>query len=468
MLLTFLLMLPLLAGILCLIVPSSLAKGVTYIGLILNILVLAKIGQEIVGINSSSWLLEFQIPWITSWFISFHLGLDRLSFGLILLAEVLSFCAVFVSIKKSSAYFACLNWAFFGVMGLFLSVDTLLFFIFWELALLPIYWILLAHGEDLKVSQSLRFIVFTQVSGLFLLMAVLGLSFAASNGTLTFDYVELSKNNISPELQTWILLLFLMAFLIKLPAVPFHGWLPSLVSNGPSAVIMQAILVKTSIFGLLRFSWPMLPKASENLAQTMMIIGLISLLYGAVLAFSQKDPRRVLAYGTLSHAGLLLMGVFVKGAQGFYGVLILLIASGLSTAGMLLIFEQRKEWRSGLFATHPKFSVALLAMVLANMGLPIFGNFLGEWLILYGVFSQDVALAIIASLGIVLSAAYGLRLFQRLCLGEDSTNSFSDLKIKEMSAMFLLTFFIVSLGLFPSFFWEIPYQPIAHAEESLP
>ncbi len=468
MLLTFLLMLPLVAGFLCLIMPSAWAKGITYVGLILNLLVLAKVGQEIIGVNSSSWLLEFHIPWIPSWFISFHLGLDHLAFWLILLAEILSFCAVFVSIKKSSAYFACLNWAFFGVMGLFLSVDTLLFFVFWELTLLPIYWVLLAHGESLKISQSLRFIVFTQVSGLFLLMAVLGLSFAASNSVLTFDYLELSKNNISPEVQTWILLLFLVAFLIKLPAVPFHGWLPSLMSEGPSAVIMQAILVKTSIFGLLRFSWPMLPKASENLAPVIMIIGLISLLYGAILAFSQKDPRRVLAYGTLSHAGLLLMGVFIKDAQGFYGVLILLLASGLSTAGMLLIFEQRKEWRSGLFASHPKFSVALLAMALANMGLPIFGNFLGEWLILYGLFSQNVVFAIFASLGIVLSAAYGLRMFQRLCLGADSTNSFSDLKTTEVSAMFLLTVLIISLGLFPSLLLE-PKQSFAQInEESLP
>lgn len=308
----------------------------------------------------------------------------------------------------------------------------------------------------MTLAQSLRFIIITQVSGLFLLMGILALSFChwQQSGNFTFEYTELLKNALAPEAQLWVLLLFLGAFLIKLPAVPFHGWMPALFSKGPASAIMVAILVKSSIFGILRFSWPMLSDASAVLSVPMVWVGAISLIYGAILAFSQSEPKRVMAYATLSHAGLLLMGVF---SESFYGTLILLVASALSTAAILMILESRSLNSfalSGLWHSHPKMSLMLLTMLLATMGFPIFGNFVGEWLILWSIFSIDTVLAIVASLGIVLGAAYGLRVFQRLCFGQETKASFPDLKPQEMGMLLAISFMIIGFGLMPSIFLE--------------
>lgn len=470
MLLALLLAVPFLTGILTLGVRShALAKGLSYAGILLSAIIMVLIAQNVWSIPENSyWLLELRLPWIPSWSVYWHLGLDFFAYGLIALTLVLAFCAIYISFPQSPRYFAALNWAVFGVFGLFLSADVFLFFVFWEVALLPIYWILLMDGNKLKQKDALRFIVLTQISGLFLLIAVLGLAYLSGQATghFTFEYTELIKT-LSPDAQ-WIFWLFLIAFLIKLPTIPFHGWMPSLFSDGPASTILVAILVKTSIFGLVRFSWPIFPDASAQYALVVMIIGAITLLYGAVLAFSQNEPKRVTAYITLSHAGLLVMGVFSEEPAGFYGVLILLIASALSTTALLMIFERRQQVNfadlSGLWQSHPRLSVVLLTMLLASMGFPIFGNFVGEWLILWSIFSTNIGLAVIVSVSIVLSAAYGLKFFQRLALGQPSVskpeNKFLDLSSTEVSVLGLLTLLIVGLGLAPSMMFHKKFSPI--------
>jgi NADH-quinone oxidoreductase subunit M len=448
-----LLVVPLFVGFLCLLLPKIFAKGISYAGFFINIFVVFLLGQAFSA--NSTWLLEESYQWVPSWSINLHLAVDSLAYWLVLLTEFLFLCAAFIA-KKEGKFLACLNWATFGVLGLFLSANTLFFFIFWEVALLPIYWMLIRSEDGMTLAQSLRFIIITQVSGLFLLMGILALSFChwQQSGNFTFEYTELLKNALAPEAQLWVLLLFLGAFLIKLPAVPFHGWMPALFSKGPASAIMVAILVKSSIFGILRFSWPMLSDASAVLSVPMVWVGAISLIYGAILAFSQSEPKRVMAYATLSHAGLLLMGVF---SESFYGTLILLVASALSTAAILMILESRSLNSfalSGLWHSHPKMSLMLLTMLLATMGFPIFGNFVGEWLILWSIFSIDTVLAIVASLGIVLGAAYGLRVFQRLCFGQETKASFPDLKPQEMGMLLAISFMIIGFGLMPSIFLE--------------
>lgn len=445
---------PFIAGVLSLLMPPKVARGLTYAGFLLNTILVGLIAQEIFlnkALSHSLWLLEFKLSWIPSWSISFHLGIDGFAFWLVLLTQILGFCSVYASESKNSSYFAALSWAVFGVTGLFLSADTFLFFVFWELALLPIYWILI-RDEQIKSKDTLRFIVLTQISGLFLLLGVFGLSYLHHDlmGSFSFSYEELIKNPV-PQAH-WLFGFFLLAFLIKLPAIPFHGWMPTLFSRAPASVVLLAILVKTSIFGLVRFSWHIFPGASDFWAMPVMILGLATLIYGAMIAFSKTEPRAVIAYLTLSHAGLLLMGVF---SAQYLGVLVLLISSALSTSALLILFELRPEINqhfSGLWSSHPRWSVFLLTMLLASMGFPLFGNFVGEWLILWSIFSKNLILAVVTSAGIIFSAAYGLRLFQRLCYQESSMpKKLMDLSMAEVGVFSVLTLLILALGVAPGF-----------------
>ncbi len=476
MMLAILIAVPLLTGALCLGVRTrAWAQSITCAGLLANCMVLALVGAEILRSQSDTlWLMEWSVPWIPSWSVYLHLGIDSFAYWLIVLTHVLALLGVYISYPahRVSSYFACLNWSIFGVIGLFLSADAFLFFIFWELALLPIYWILLVDGANLELRQTLRFIVLTQISGLLLLVGIIGLAMLTANktGTFTFDYALLSQNALAPGKQVWLLPLFLVAFLIKLPTVPFHGWMPSLFSRGPSSVILVAILVKTSVFGLVRFSWPVFPAASAAFAVPVLFIGVVTLLYGAVIAFAETDPKRIVAYGTLSHAGLLVMGIFCQQDQAsFAGVMLLLVSSSLSTAAMLIMFERRRAINlsgvSGLWHSHPKFSVALLVMVLASMGFPVFGNFVGEWMILWSVFTDNISFAILASVGIVLSAAYGLRMFQRLCLsGAPNNHALTDLKLVEIGMLGAITLLIIGLGVMPAQWLKTVKAPVSNIE----
>lgn len=476
MILAILLAVPFITGLLCLwVVSRRWAQRLSYIGLAVSMGIAIMVGLDLSNHSTAPWLLEISWPWIPSWRINFHLGLDRLSYWLIVLTIFLGALAIFASFpkKRVGSYFASINWAIFGAIGLFLSADLLLFFVFWELALLPIYWILFVEGESLKLPHVLRFIILTQSSGLILLVGIMGLVFeqAKLTGSVSFAYASLMNNTLSPSAQSWLFLCFIIAFLIKLPAFPFHGWMPALFSEGPAAVIVVAILVKTSVFGLLRFSWMVFPDACADWANPLMILGAITVLYGAILAFSQNDPRRVLGYGTLSHAGLLLIGIMCQHHASFYGVILLLTSSALSTTAMLIIFEQRRlsnlAGTTGLWKSHPKLSVVLLIMVLAGMGFPLFGNFVGEWLILWSVFTENIVVAIITSFGIILSAAYGLRLFQRLCLGDASRSNANlstlpDLSPTELSLCAVIAVVIIVLGLSPALAFNAISTPFAH------
>ncbi len=476
MMLVMLLAIPLFAGCLCLVSPRALARVVAYAGLLSTLGVAVSIAPSI-NAAEGIWRMEWKYAWIPSWHVDFYLAVDSFAYWLVLLSIVLSIFAVYISRPTHGVnnYFACILWAIFGVNGLFLSADAFLFFIFWELALLPIYWILIVHGEKMAQKQTMRFIILTQASGVILLASVIGFAYLNEiySGIFTFDYVALVDNELPAEVQRWLLLGFLLAFLIKLPSLPFHGWMPSLFSEGPAAAVLVAILVKTAIFGLIRFSWATFPLACAEFAFVLMVLGVATMLYGAVLAFGQTDPKRILAYGTLSHAGLLLVGVFCQSSAGFFGVLFLLTASALSTGALLMLLDRRSaggevdlSTLTGLWQKSPRFSVMILLFALASMGFPLFGNFIGEWFILWATFVEQPLVAITLSLGVVLSAAYSLRLFQRLCLGVSPSKEIArDLSLSEMGLYAVVAVLILGLGLSPAMVFEQIEPPFAQAFE---
>ncbi len=367
------------------------------------------------------WLLEFKADW-------FYLGLDGLSFVLLLTSEIMAGLALVLSFDKPKEQFFLLT-TVSGLIGLLLSIDLLSFFVFWELMLVPVYFWVLLYGKERKIFAALQFIIFTQLSGLILLASIIALF----NYTGTLDINQLSGIQLPAGPEFWIASGFTLAFLIKLPAFPLHTWMPSLFRDAPIPAILVGLLIKTGAYGLLRFVLPLFPQSAQVLAPFMMFLGGIGVIYGAVLAFSQKNPRKVLAFSTLSHASLMLMGLFSNNLLALSGVIVLILTHALASAGLFVALE-----------AHFGFS---LFFAMALLGLPGLGNFVGELLLLFGLFQQHPWAAMIGATSLVLGAAYMLRLIIQLYYGSATTNS---LKKSPVLACTGVAMILLWIGLSPA------------------
>ncbi|MEI6804910.1 MAG: NADH-quinone oxidoreductase subunit M [Myxococcaceae bacterium] len=367
------------------------------------------------------WLVEYQASW-------FHLGLDGLSFVLLLTSGLVAALAAILSWEKPKEQFFLLT-TLSGLIGLLLSVDLFAFFIFWELMLIPIYFWVLAYGKERRIFAALQFIIFTQISGLVLLASIVALF----SYTGTLDINQLTELSLPKNVELWIASGFTLAFLIKLPAFPLHTWMPSLFRDAPIPAILAGLLVKTGAYGFLRFVLPLFPQSSQRLAPFMIFLGAIGVIYGALLAFSQKNPRKVLAYSTLSHASLILMGLFSNNLLALSGVIVLVVTHALASAGLFIALE-----------AHFGFS---LFFAMALLGLPGLGNFVGELLLLFGLFGQHPWAAIIGASSLVLGAAYMLRLIIQLYYGSPKPNSLTRVPILACSCIAVILLWI---GLFPA------------------
>lgn len=451
---------------------SSMPKIFCGIGLFAGLILLSVTGVEVLAEREP---LQFTASWISTWNINFHLAMDRFSFAMSFLTVVMGILAWWIAkpTERGNTFYAAIAWSVFTMLGLFMSADVFLFFIFWELALLPIYWLLVTHGGKRARAALMRFVIYTQLSGLILLVAIIGLVYTnfAIVGSLSFDYNTLRSASITGGMQAFLLAAFVIAFLIKLPSFPFHSWMPDLFCEAPISAIIVGMLVKTGAYGLVRFSYDMFPEASTEYSLHLMFLGAFSVLYGAVVAYRQTDPKRMIAYGTMSHAGLLLVGIFSQAGGAFFGVFFLIITQALSTGGMLMVIERLYRHNdnislvegNGLLSRGPKFSTVLLIFVLAGIGFPLFGNFVGEWAVLWSAFVAEPVVAIILSLSIVIGAVYSLRLYQRLCLYDapKSPLVFTDLTTSELSVYAALIIFLVATGVCPSLLVEL-YQPSSH------
>lgn len=400
------------------------------------------------------------LAWIPTIGASLHLRLDGFSFALVLLANLMTLVAVLnvseVSKRREGLFLLLLMTTLSGIIGIFIAFDLLLFFVFWEVMLVPLYFLILIFGEEQRQRAATRFLILTQGSGLLLLLCVIGLY--VTTGADTFDYIELLKRPIGDS-EIWISLGFLVAFLVKLPALPFHFWMPSIFANSPVSALMTGILIKTGAYGLIRFYMPLFPNATQTLAPYLMILGIAGLIYGALVAYSQKDIHKILAYSTISHVGLILAGIFSERAVSLTGVTVLLITQALGTGALLMIcnhvtfFTKSRELGrfSGLYQSMPKAGVLALFFAMASIGLPGLGNFVGEWFVLRGLFHRDWLLGAIATVGIVLSALYMLRFVHGIFFGQQSgVHAPSDLPLKNVLLFAGLVVIIVGIGIYPS------------------
>jgi NADH-quinone oxidoreductase subunit M len=421
------------------------------------------------ALGRGTWLIELNKPWIPQLGIGIHLALDGVSLLLAALTIFLGIISVLCSwteIRERVGFFHFnLLWILAGILGVFMALDLFLFYFFWELMLVPMYFLINIWGHENRVYASLKFFLFTQAGGLFMLLSILGLYFihGSNTGIYTFDYTLLLGTSLSPTAARWLMLGFLIAFVVKLPAVPFHPWLPDAHTEAPTAgsVILAGLLLKTGAYGLLRFVLPLFPDAAASIAPTVMVIAVVGIIYGAVLAFGQTDLKRLVAYTSVSHMGFVLLGIFVGNLTALSGAVIQMLAHGVSTGALFIIvgmIQQRIHTREldrmgGFWAVVPRLSGVGLVFALASLGLPGFGNFVGEFLVLLGSYRVSVVITALAAMGLVLAAIYSLWFVQRVFHGTTQEGlQMPDLSMRETGMMAVLIIVILWIGLHPQLF----------------
>ncbi|GAA0494083.1 NADH-quinone oxidoreductase subunit M [Tatumella punctata] len=417
------------------------------------------------------WQSEFSVPWIPALGISFHLAIDGLSLLMVVLTGLLGTMAVLCSwneIQKYQGFFYLnLMWILGGVVGVFLSMDMFLFFFFWELMLVPMYFLIALWGHKAsdgktRISAATKFFIYTQASGLVMLIAILGLVFVHfdATGVLTFSYEQLLNTPMSYPVQYLLMLGFFIAFAVKMPVVPLHGWLPDAHSQAPTAgsVDLAGILLKTAAYGLLRFSLPLFPQASAEFAPIAMGLGLLGIFYGAWMAFAQTDIKRLIAYSSVSHMGFVLIAIYTGSMLAFQGAVVQMIAHGLSSAALFILCGQLYErlhtrdmrLMGGLWSRIKWLPGLSLFFAAANLGMPGTGNFVGEFMILTGSFRVVPVVIIIATFGLVFASVYSLIMMQRAYYGAPkSLTPLRGMSAREFLMILVLVVLLVLLGVYP-------------------
>ena len=419
----------------------------------------------------NQWLAGQFLSWIPRFGIHFFVAADGVSLVLIALTILLGFIALFaawdeIQERRGFFYFNFL-WTLAGVVGIFVALDLFLFFVFWEVMLIPMFFIIVIWGHEDRYYAAIKFFIYTQASSLLMLLSMLALVFVhwQQNNVLTFSYFDLLGTETSGTFGLLLMLGFFIAFLVKLPGVPFHNWLPDAHTQAPTpgSVILAGILLKTGAYGLLRFVIPLFPEAAQSFTPFALTLGVISILYAAKMAFAQNDMKRLIAYSSISHMGFVTIGIFSWNAIALQGTVLQMVAHGLSSAGLFAMagaLQHRLHTRAmdqmgGLWSKAPKLAAIAMFFAIAALGLPGLGNFVGEFLVLLGTFQVHPIAAIGAGLGMVAAPIYALILLQKSFFGEPNSKLSSgsaqivDFKTRELLMMGLLIAALIIMGFFP-------------------
>lgn len=431
------------------------------------------------------WLDEVDWVWVPGLGIHFHLAVDGLSLLMLALTLFLGIVAVLASwteIQEKVGFFHFnLMWVLAGISGVFLAIDLFLFYFAWELMLLPMYFLIVIWGHERRVYAGAKFFLFTQCSGLLMLIAILALYFIhhKTTGVYTFEYSELLTTHLNHRAEFWIMLGFFVAFAVKLPVVPLHTWLPDAHTQAPTAgsVILAGLLLKTGAYGLIRFVVPLFPDAVSEFTPFALALAAIGIVYGAVMAYSQTDLKRLVAYTSVSHLGFVLLGIFSQNPLGLQGAVMTMISHGLSTGALFVLvgsLQERLHTRDldqmgGLWAAMPKLSGAALFFSLGSLGLPGLGDFVGEFLVLLGSYRVSITITVIASLGVLASTFYALRMVQRAFQGPNThTWQVPDLNPREALVMAVMIVGLLGLGLYPQPVLNSSAQALNNSQVQLP
>ena len=359
---------------------------------------------------------------------------------------------------------------------MFTALDLFLFFFFWEVMLIPMYFIIAIWGHENKNYAAMKFFIFTQITGMLMLVSILVLAYShyTQFGSYSFKYEDLLSVSLASSLQFWVMLGFFISFTTKLPSVPFHSWLPDAHSQAPTAgsVILAGILLKTGAYGLIRFTVPLFPEASLAFAPLAMGLAALSILYCAKVAFAQSDIKRLIAYTSVSHMGFVTLGVYAWNEQALQGAVMTMLAHGLSAAALFMLaggLQHRIHTRNmgdmgGLWTQVPRMAVVAVFFSVAALGMPGLGNFVGEFLALLGAFQTNIPATVIASFGLILASVYSLWVIQKVFHGEYSSEHFDESHLTDLSRREMLYFGamilgLVWMGMYPQSFLDLS-QPV--------
>ncbi len=441
------------------------------ITLILSVVVLLQYRPGVPGLQ-----LVDHMAWIPSWGISYWLGVDGISILMVLLTTIISLLAIVSSWSAIETqvrqYYIFMLLLQVGMMGVFLAQDMFLFYIFWEFTLVPMYFLIGIWGGGRRVYAAIKFFLYTMAGSLLMLLAILYMGIQADTFALP-DLIAARGAWAGGMVEALLFISFFVAFAIKVPIFPFHSWLPDAHTEAPTAgsVILAGILLKMGTYGLIRFNLPLFPQASADYAPYIAVLAIIGIIYGAVVAFAQKDVKKLVAYSSISHLGFVVLGIFSLTTEGIQGGILQGFNHGISSGALFFIvgvlYEQRhtreiKEY-GGVWKVMPVFSVLTLIIVLSSMGLPGLNGFVGEFTILLGSMgAQSFAPAWIftafAVTGVILAAVYLLWMFQRVFLGPvtvEANNALQDINRRDLFVMAVFLLFVFWVGIAPSGFFNL-------------
>jgi NADH-quinone oxidoreductase subunit M len=477
--LTILLLIPLVGAVIASLVPVRQAGSAAaiatliQIGFLVPIVTDFKIGTDLTGYVNELWIPELGVH--------YALGIDGLNLFMICLVVLSWSIATFAASRHEFAqprmFYAMLALAEVGTLGAFLAQDLILFVLFFDLLLIPFYFLIGMWGEDTDLGNARRatatFMIYTLAGSLLMLVSAVALGVLSStqnHTALSFDFTDLAANPVSHGAQTWIFLGFMLALLVKMPIPPLHGWMPITYRATPLPVliVLSAVVAKLGAYGFLRVVLPLLPHAVDSFQPLLLLLAVIAIIYGSVMAFSQDNVRLVVGYSSIAQIGFILLGIFVIDPKGAEGSILQMLNHGLVVIGLFLVIaflaersgSEKLSEMGGLAKNAPVFATLFLIVSLATLAMPGSMNFVGETYILFGAFQTKFVWGVVASLGVILAAVYVLRLFQRSMqnrgtAGDEETNARSrELDSTELSLLLPAVLIILALAVYPQWVVE--------------
>ncbi|MGE0130258.1 MAG: NADH-quinone oxidoreductase subunit M [Blastocatellales bacterium] len=459
---------------------------ITIITFIVSLGVILKFDSSVAGPQMTQ-----KVPWIGSLGATYFVGVDGVSVWLVILTTFLMPVSVLASwhvTKRVREYMLFMLVLETGMIGVFVSWDMFLFYLFFEITLIPMYFLIGVWGGERRIYAAIKFFVYTVVGSLLMLVAIIAVYFY--NGGNTFDIVEITSNiaagkTLIPEnVKLWLWLAFALAFFIKVPLFPFHTWLPDAHVEAPTAgsIILAGVLLKMGTYGLMRFNLPFFPDVSHKAAPYVMALAVVGIIYGALVAMVQPDMKKLVAYTSVSHLGFVVLGIFAFTEQAMQGALYQMLAHGISTGALFLcvgIIYDRRHTKliaeyGGIATPMPQYSTLFMIIALSSLGLPLLNGFIGEFLILLGTFASTVPhaklFAVLGATGVILSAVYLLWMLQRVLFGEitkKENEELQDMDAREVWALVPLVVMAIVMGVTPMIFLRASEKSVNSVRQSV-
>ena len=412
------------------------------------------------------------LPWIKDLGISFHAGIDGISLITVILTNVLVPIIILASYqhdyKKPNSFFALILFMQAGLLVVFTAMDAFLFYIGWEAALIPIYFICAIWGGKDRIKVNMKFFVYTIGGSLFMLLGIIYLYL--QNPAHNFDIQAFYQLSLDPVQQGWIFWSFFIAFAIKMPVFPFHTWQPDTYTEAPAAgtMLLSGIMLKMGIYGVIRWLLPVVPAGVQDWGTTAIVLSIIGIVYASLIAFTQKDAKRLVAYSSIAHVGLISAGIFALNTQGMQGAMVQMLSHGINVVGLFFVLDivysrvktNKIAELGGIAKVAPKLAIAFLIIVLGTVALPGTNGFIGEFLLLMSVYQFNIWAVVFAGLTIIFGAVYMFRMYQNIMLGKTNelTIGFADIKGTEQLVLVIICVLIIVMGVYP--------KPVLHLSEA--